>query len=1638
MIPDKSRKTGGGSATSAGTEYQAGIMSLLSANIVASTSATPIFGLPADEKVISVRLESQDSIDDLVIETSKARSILIQAKRGIQLGTTATCDLAKTLEQFVGQYIQATEAGTFDAAKDMYVLAAGDTSSQQVHNVAAAALTKLRKGTELTTFNEAEKKAHKVISDHIKRIWKDTKNEEIDDKTLAQILKVTYIQKIDVLDNGSNAQQGKVLLRLILDKPDQDGAAWSVLTSEGLALARQKGKVTASSIDELFRNKAIALKSPAEFDKDILQLQKSTEQTLKSISRSATIKLAGKDIKVNRTVVDELYKQAKAGESFIVVGEPGAGKSGALYEVLEKLKTDGTDIVAIATEKIEATSTGALRNELGLENELSDVLANWKGTTRGVLVIDALDAARDPHAADLFIDIAQSTLEMADGRWSVIISIRKYDLRFNHKIKDVFPQKSISELSDPEFNMAHVNVPLFDDSEIKQLKNQSPVIKELIEKAGSKMEQLLRSPFNLSIAAQILNSGIDTNDLTQIQSQLELLDRYWEVRVTDKDDKKGDARNSLIATALGEMVGQQSLKIGRQELLDKEKGSGEQLDQLLSRNVLVEDKTTGQIGFNHHILYDYGIYKTILRASADSFLRLLKEDRYLALSIRPSIQMYWQYMWQQDGSRAAYWTSVMELEGDAEVTKLVKIFGADFAVGTIKDDADLEPLSEAMLSDDQSTSQKAQAVFRRCSNAMVAAKKRGADDGARHWIKITHQALEKFKDYPMRGRACSTLESAIDSGNLTPEQLAWAAASVRKLLDVEIDNETPDKGIVRTSIRLIAQTYDTDPADSSRVLARMLEVDQVKNFGYIYLYWFAEVPGILADKDPVLVERLYDTAFEHEEKADEVTSMNNSQILGLNSNRKQDYDMVHWQLGQKFGEVIAKDLALGLRILNSVLMHSGRDRLFPLARTPQTEGFDFEGVETKIIEEDTYYWNDDIGINNKAKETVEAFRKFIAELAALPDSTEQLDAAMRLAVATTHAAIFWRIILSVGEQYPDSLGMALSSLLKKRPILTFNDTADKASRFMLAIYPKLSEANRREIEKVVCSLPGGESKPKAKKRLEAMRDSYIQSLPVELIATDPAKTLRKELDKAQPAKAIVPAIDLEGDGLTDEEMDSVYGRKTTPQNTALSALTTKSQTAIGRFRPDTLTKDQADTLLALIKEIEESLEKDIDADTDEGLLGVVRNNLLQACVILIRSMLFNPESPEWQDLRKHVISGSGLAEPVYDKDSDDAFNQDEVIHGPAPRSSAAEGLTVLANREAGLESVKEIHDLIRAASKDEMSAVRANIAGNVHLLWRKDDDVFFKEIVEVFAKNEKSPQVINWLMSSVGRLRSVDTKYVSTTTIKVYGQWKDSNEKNLSKTAVVQLAYLYVYGNDDEAKKELLKLISDPVKYHEGLERMIFNLRESLVHNIDKDDTAEAKQIRSRGTGLLNDLLDSLKTHFADYSKKHDGKKQSELTPEDIEEYKALRGGIENIGMQIYFASGSYKEKKSEPGFENQSKHTFIEEQSPLIANVISTGDVKAAYQFIEMALAYLDTDPVWALKLVESAIRASTPNGASYEQLMASCVVNFVNQFIARHRQHLKDKDNQDLLMNILDEFVDLGWPEAINLTQDLEEIFR
>lgn len=201
-------------------------------------------------------------------------------------------------------------------------------------------------------------------------------------------------------------------------------------------------------------------------------------------------------VKIVRRSTDDIRRAAKEG-SLLVVGEPGAGKSGALHDLVEALRQRGGDVVFLAVDRLVARSLGELRQELGLSRDVLDVLANWPGTNAAFLVVDALDAARDDRAAGAVRELIR-TVAGAGGRWRAVASIRKFDLRYSPELHEIFGGEPPSEFRDQEFGrIRHVNVPRLSDEELDLLAAQSPALATVIREAPSELRALLRVPFNL-------------------------------------------------------------------------------------------------------------------------------------------------------------------------------------------------------------------------------------------------------------------------------------------------------------------------------------------------------------------------------------------------------------------------------------------------------------------------------------------------------------------------------------------------------------------------------------------------------------------------------------------------------------------------------------------------------------------------------------------------------------------------------------------------------------------------------------------------------------------------------------------------------------------------------------------------------------------------------------------------------------------------------------------------------------------------------------------------------------------------------------------------------------------------------------
>jgi hypothetical protein len=71
--------------------------------------------------------------------------------------------------------------------------------------------------------------------------------------------------------------------------------------------------------------------------------------------------------------------------------------------------------------------------------------------------------------------------------------------------------------------------------------------------------------------------------------------------------------------------------------------------------------------------------------------------------------------------------------------------------------------------------------------------------------------------------------------------------------------------------------------------------------------------------------------------------------------------------------------------------------------------------------------------------------------------------------------------------------------------------------------------------------------------------------------------------------------------------------------------------------------------------------------------------------------------------------------------------------------------------------------------------------------------------------------------------------------------------------------------------------------------------------------------------------------------------------------------------------------------------------------------------------------------------VRAGKAGGYQYESLAADLIVRLIERYLAEYRFVLRaNPECRRVLLEILDTFVEAGWPSARRLTYRMEEIFR
>ena len=330
----------------------------------------------------------------------------------------------------------------------------------------------------------------------------------------------------------------------------------------------------------------------------------------------------------------------------------------------------------------------------------SAVLASWTGRGPGYVIIDALDAARSDAAIKTLQSLIRAILS-SGGRWHVVASVRKFDLRYNSHFARAFswlsPQCRIHRhrisFRSPYQHSRHSH-----QASCRNCRRNRPHWDLSYRARRRRCRNFLTLPFNLRLLAELLDVGLTPAELEPVRTQIELLDRYWQERIRRHDDQ-GEARELVLQRVTAAMIARRSLRITKTAALGNEAASGPFLNALLRSHVLAEWTTqTGAarsdfITFPHHLLFDYAGARLYVPPEADDLVELLSKQPDLLIAIRPSLELHYQRLWHHD--QASFWDLTFRLV-DSSVNEVGKLLGPSVAAIHATQIAQTAPLLDAL------------------------------------------------------------------------------------------------------------------------------------------------------------------------------------------------------------------------------------------------------------------------------------------------------------------------------------------------------------------------------------------------------------------------------------------------------------------------------------------------------------------------------------------------------------------------------------------------------------------------------------------------------------------------------------------------------------------------------------------------------------------------------------------------------------------------------------------------------------------------------------------------------------------------------------------------------------------------------
>ena len=1570
--------------------------------------------------VSSVAAEADSPVDDLLVATSAGGYVAVQAKTGLSLSDRRDSRFHETIKQFVDHWLAGARGEgdlgwdrPLDPGLDRLVVAVDPTTASTVRHDLPAALRYLREPGSAALADDKQR-ALDVFRSCVEGAWSDATGDPPNPGFAAELAQVVAVFEFDPSDRDR--------MELILERGLADGtdASFVLNTLETIMvdMMAEGGNADAVALRRRLMSKGVVLAPPRHIAGDVRALVAHSGSTAKQLGRHERMSLAPDGaVRIARecqAAVDE----AARGDSLLIVGEAGIGKSAVLNVLARNLREGGGDVVQLAVDRHSVQTLEGLGRELRLEHDLVDVLDAWDGTEPGWLVIDGLDAARGGITEGVFRVLIRRTLELA-GRWRVVASVRTFDLQMGRELRSLFEGAApVAELAEARFgNVRHVSVPAWTVTEFAELLERASALRGALENAPRELVELAHVPFNTNLIGELVRHGVETVRLEEVSSQTQLLRLYWEQRI----DGYGTPAQTCLFKTVEAMLRARALRAAKH---DVEFAQQQVFDELSSAGVLIDGPHDAWVQFRHHVLFDFAAARRLAASDPVAAHPDLGKDCANGLLLAPAMRFVLQEQWEIDATRVSFWTVMESLLAEESLDPVIGIAAARIAAELPSAREDLSPLVARIAGG----SEGAARALQRIAGALAIAIEDEPDWRIEPWVALLSQLA------PHVGQVANVfrflLFKFVERAD-NPAMRDAVGVAARALLGHALGTGEKGAFLARPGIDFVAATYDTDREASRRLLRRVFAKARFDRFGA------EEVPAVCAGakvvmaSDPKFVAEIYRLTYGRDITDERETSLTSGQILPLRSNARQDYGMARYQLEELFGEFLVAHPRDAVRAIeDAVGGYLARED--PIPETAEVYEFVVSGREVRLREDFSFLWAHDP--EDSYGDDAPALVVKLLETLKSCDEDMAVEIGESLVRGATFGVLWSRAFAAAAERGDGLLEYMLPYALEG-PFLTAYETRKDAIDVVAKGYGRMPISDRESFERRVLALDFGMFGDRADDARQACVEALFGAIGRDGLATDDARRVLSDretgvgegMPNERPFRVVSGWQELDDAGETGaaDGPDSESGRAWS----AIRAAEEVMRPGTGDGRP---LSSAFDEVCALLEEVERTIRgEDVGGELvrrGEGAIG-------EGCLAICNGQLLpaagdDPGTARYVRLLRVACASRW---PVVGVDTEVRYEDSPMWGSPAPRVEAAKA--TLVTLKARPDLLSELSGDMDRLLADPHPAVRMQAGVNLGSI-RQCDPVGFRERLSDRIRCEGNAAVLRYVSGTVLRATvSVEVAFAERLVLEVLEKSTGEREavQELRRSLAANLTLLAVRHERSESLALIEAWITDCAAHHRELGQVLLDMREGYTVGLRQGRSGRDGALRRRCLDLASRIAEAAATDLTARTAQEGGNDaEAALARHSAELLDRACGQIHASVI-----------RRSDRGGSGEAPHPglgiFLAEASPLLMSLAGAGTPRTVYRLLEILEYLLPLDPGRMFDIAMHAILGGgRRSGFQFEFMGADRLVGIVGRLLADYRRVFDVEERRQTLVRGLEVFASAGWPSASRLLYRLPELFR